>query len=115
MTAIKRERVLFNPYTGERRHIADVQSDPYGAMIVPPGADVLALPREISDTEEPVQSKLKTWSLVAACCISALSIVISVAGIVKPYVNDYRFDKKCLKESGWPLKFAGQRVCAVVQ
>ena len=29
--------VLFNPYTGEPRDVRDVQSDPQGVLIVPPG------------------------------------------------------------------------------
>lgn len=29
--------VLFNPYTGEPRDVRDVQSDPQGILIVPPG------------------------------------------------------------------------------
>jgi hypothetical protein len=29
--------ILFNPYTGERRDERDVQSDPRGELIVPPG------------------------------------------------------------------------------
>ena len=29
--------VLFNPYTGEPRDVRDVQSDPTGILIVPPG------------------------------------------------------------------------------
>ena len=29
--------VLFNPYTGEPRDVRDVQSDPQGMLIVPPG------------------------------------------------------------------------------
>ena len=35
--------VLFNPYTGEPRDVRDVQSDPQGVLIVPPGkAEMLA-------------------------------------------------------------------------
>lgn len=34
--------VLFNPYTGEPRNVLDVQSDPQGILIVPPGALMLA-------------------------------------------------------------------------
>jgi hypothetical protein len=29
--------VLFNPYTGEPRDARDIQSDPQGILIVPPG------------------------------------------------------------------------------
>ncbi len=29
--------VLFNPYTGQPRDVRDVQSDPQGILIVPPG------------------------------------------------------------------------------
>jgi hypothetical protein len=29
--------VLFNPYTGDPRDVRDVQSDPQGILIVPPG------------------------------------------------------------------------------
>ena len=29
--------VMFNPYTGEPRDVRDVQSDPQGILIVPPG------------------------------------------------------------------------------
>jgi hypothetical protein len=29
--------VLFNPYTGEPRDVRDVQSDPQGILIAPPG------------------------------------------------------------------------------
>jgi hypothetical protein len=37
--------VLFNPYTGEPRDVRDVQSDPQGILIVPPGkVDMLAAP-----------------------------------------------------------------------
>lgn len=37
--------VLFDPYTGEPRDVRDVQSDPQGILIVPPGkVDVLAAP-----------------------------------------------------------------------
>jgi hypothetical protein len=34
--------VLFNPYTGEPRDVRDVQSDPQGILIVPPGAQMVA-------------------------------------------------------------------------
>lgn len=35
--------VFFNPYTGEPRDVRDVQSDPQGVMIIPPGkVEVLA-------------------------------------------------------------------------
>lgn len=34
--------VLFSPYTGEPRDVRDVQSDPQGVLIVPPGAAMLA-------------------------------------------------------------------------
>lgn len=34
--------VLFNPYTGEPRNVLDVQSDPQGILIVPPGALISA-------------------------------------------------------------------------
>ena len=36
--------VLFNPYSGEPRDVRDVQSDPQGILIRPPGADMLAAP-----------------------------------------------------------------------
>jgi hypothetical protein len=38
--------VLFNPYTGEPRDARDVQSDPQGILIVPPGAVQLAAKKE---------------------------------------------------------------------
>jgi hypothetical protein len=34
--------VLFNPYTGQPRDVRDVQSDPQGILIVPPGAAIVA-------------------------------------------------------------------------
>lgn len=34
--------VLFNPFTGEPRDARDVQSDPQGVLIVPPGARLRA-------------------------------------------------------------------------
>jgi hypothetical protein len=34
--------VLFNPYTGEPRDVRDVQTDPQGILIRPPGADLVA-------------------------------------------------------------------------
>jgi len=38
--------VLFNPYTGEPRDVRDVQSDPQGILIVPPGkVEMLAAPQ----------------------------------------------------------------------
>lgn len=37
--------VLFNPYTGEPRDVRDVQSDPQGILIVPPGAMLAAAPK----------------------------------------------------------------------
>ena len=38
---------LFNPYTGEPRDVRDVQSDPQGILIVPPGnVDMLSAPTE---------------------------------------------------------------------
>lgn len=37
--------VMFNPYTGEPRDVRDVQSDPQGILIVPPGkVEMLATP-----------------------------------------------------------------------
>lgn len=33
---------LFNPWTGERRHAADVGSDTFGHLILPPGEQVVA-------------------------------------------------------------------------
>jgi hypothetical protein len=41
--------VLFNPYTGEPRDVRDVQSDPQGILIVPPGAVQLAAKKEQHD------------------------------------------------------------------
>lgn len=45
--------VLFNPYTGEPRDVRDVQSDPQGILIVPPGkVEMLAAkpaPVQVSD------------------------------------------------------------------
>jgi len=34
--------VLFSPYTGEPRDARDIQSDPQGMLIVPPGAELAA-------------------------------------------------------------------------
>lgn len=45
--------VLFNPYTGEPRNVRDVQSDPQGVLIVPPGALMLAAPPAASGDSTP--------------------------------------------------------------
>lgn len=37
--------VLFSPYTGEPRDARDIQSDPQGVLIIPPGADLRASPQ----------------------------------------------------------------------
>jgi hypothetical protein len=49
--------VLFNPYTGEPRDVRDVQSDPQGILIVPPGrVEMLAAPPAQTPVE-PEQSE----------------------------------------------------------
>ena len=55
--------VLFNPYTGEPRDVRDVQSDPQGILIVPPGkVEMLAVP--------PAQTLLNDVAVEA--CIKAV-------------------------------------------
>jgi len=52
--------VLFNPYTGEPRDVRDVQSDPQGILIVPPGkVEMLAAQPE----QEPVALTLDSAPL----------------------------------------------------
>jgi|GEM_PF-2745967 len=48
--------VLFNPYTGEPRDVRDVQSDPQGILIVPPGkVEMLAAAQPKAEpVQEPV-------------------------------------------------------------
>lgn len=47
--------VLFNPYTGEPRDVRDVQSDPQGILIVPPGkVEMLAAPPAHPPRREPL-------------------------------------------------------------
>ena len=49
--------VLFNPYTGEPRDVRDVQSDPQGVLIVPPGkVDMIAAsPPPLAETARTSQ------------------------------------------------------------
>jgi hypothetical protein len=45
--------VLFNPYTGEPRDVRDVQSDPQGILIVPPGkVDMLAARDDLTELRQ---------------------------------------------------------------
>lgn len=54
--------VLFNPYTGEPRDVRDVQSDPQGILIVPPGkVEMLA-------AAPPAQRKPLTLREIGAVC-----------------------------------------------
>ncbi len=57
--------VLFNPYTGEPRDVRDVQSDPQGILIVPPGnVDVLAAP---TTQPAPQQEAQEPVAVVVPC------------------------------------------------
>lgn len=46
--------VLFNPYTGEPRDVRDVQSDPQGILIVPPGKVEMLAATAAEPAVEPV-------------------------------------------------------------
>lgn len=53
-----RAPVLFNPYNGQPRDVRDVQSDPQGTLIVPPGAMLQAAtaPRPQGDAREAFEA-----------------------------------------------------------
>ena len=55
--------VLFNPYTGEPRDVRDVQSDPQGILIVPPGKVemVAAQPAQEPVNPYPEGSPREAW------------------------------------------------------
>ena len=48
--------VLFNPYTGNPRDVRDVQSDPQGILIVPPGKI-----ETLASTPNPVTEACQQW------------------------------------------------------
>lgn len=52
--------VLFNPYTGDPRDVRDVQSDPQGILIVPPGNVKMQGAQEMSPTGLPQQTEVMT-------------------------------------------------------
>jgi hypothetical protein len=59
--------VLFNPYTGEPRDVRDVQSDPQGILILPPGrVEMLAAPQ--AQTPVPPRLKAETFKELAERC-----------------------------------------------
>lgn len=57
--------VLFNPYNGEPRDVRDVQSDPQGVLIVPPGALMLAAPPAASGDSTPPSEPVQGNSIRA--------------------------------------------------
>jgi len=40
--SVKREPMLVNPYTGETRDPRDVESDPFGILVIDPSKPLLA-------------------------------------------------------------------------
>lgn len=43
--SVKREPMLVNPYTGEPRDPRDVESDPFGILVIDPFKPLLAAPQ----------------------------------------------------------------------
>lgn len=65
--------VLFNPYTGEPRDVRDVQSDPQGILIVPPGkVHMLAAPQPLQPAVEPVSWGVDWGSHGDRSCVSII-------------------------------------------
>ena len=63
--------VMFNPYTGEPRDVRDVQSDPQGILIVPPGkVEMLAVaptpPAQAADSVLKDAARLERERICAA-------------------------------------------------
>ena len=60
--------VMFNPYTGEPRDVRDVQSDPQGILIVPPGkVEMLAAPTPAAQAAESVLEDAARYCAFIEC------------------------------------------------
>ena len=65
--------VMFNPYTGEPRDVRDVQSDPQGILIVPPGKVKMLAPTTQPASQQEAQEPF-AWHVCSVNSDGSLSL-----------------------------------------
>lgn len=101
--------VMFNPYTGEPRDVRDVQSDPQGILIVPPGkVEMLAAPTQPQAGAVPMPDEMASKAGRALSDLYATECGVDKEDNWKVYGSDFIATAKLVLEAvGIKVKEAG--------